>query len=85
MFDQPAVADESAMTVTAPIPIDASDFDPADFETQPGLLIPNDITQNDVQSIALLFSESPAAETTLNYNGDAPGMCSPQSIAVEPA
>jgi hypothetical protein len=60
--------------------IDATDFNAADFETSPGLLVPTDVSQETATQIRLDLAEDGEGEAVLNYNGSVAGVCTPQSV-----
>lgn len=72
--------DELAVTYSGNI--DATTFTASDFEADPGNESANAVFQATDNSIGLTFAIDISGATTLTYSGSAPGIQSPQTIAL---
>ncbi|HEX5219831.1 MAG TPA: hypothetical protein VFZ59_09710 [Verrucomicrobiae bacterium] len=79
----PAQGNGSHLTVIFAGDIDANDFNTSDWETTPGLFVPDDVTQGASNALELNFNDDIEGETSLNFNGAVTGVCSPQSVPIE--
>jgi hypothetical protein len=62
--------------------VDANDFALGDFFSQPSNQNPSSISQDGPEGLQLMFSGDVSADTSIDYTGSAPGVLSPDTIAI---
>ena len=71
-----------SLVATYSADVNAGDFDPLDFESDPAEIPCISIAQGGSNSLILTFDADVDQETLLKYHGDTPGVLSPQFVDI---
>ncbi|MFZ1057873.1 MAG: hypothetical protein WAP47_01635 [Candidatus Rokuibacteriota bacterium] len=63
-------------------PITAGDFDVTDFHSNPSGFAVDTITQDGAAGLQLLWETDVSHETNYTYDGDVPGVLTPQTVGI---
>lgn len=74
------IESEFEVTLTYNGLVDNDDFAFDDFATVPNTAIPDTVQQGAPNQLVLIWPESIAGETGINYAGDTPGVLTPQTV-----
>jgi hypothetical protein len=74
------ITDPFTITATYQGPVDFNQFDPITFNTDPSAQSADSVDQISSRSILITFLNNLTGDTELLYNGEVPGITTPQTV-----